>query len=68
MDNTTAERIYAFVRAYLKHHRYSPSYQDIADACQVSTATVGKYLKRLEAEGRILRRRHTVRSLQMPYI
>lgn len=66
MENSTSEQIYAFIRAYLKHHRYAPSYQDIADACQVSTTTVRKYIKRLEADGRIRRQPRRVRSLHLP--
>jgi DNA-binding GntR family transcriptional regulator len=66
MENSTSEQIYVFIHAYLKHHRYAPRYQDIADACQVSTTTARKYVQRLEADGRIRRQPRRVRSLHLP--
>lgn len=66
MEKSTIERIYAFIHTYWSHYHYAPSHREIAEGCQVSTTTVNRCLKRLEAAGQIRRQPRTQRSVHLP--
>ncbi len=51
------EEVYAFVRDYIARHGRPPTLREIGDACFMSTSNVLRYLDRLEARGRIQRKR-----------
>jgi len=52
---STRDRIFKFLVTYKQDHNgNTPSQQEIADACYISTSTVNHHLMKLEIEGRIL--------------
>jgi DNA-binding MarR family transcriptional regulator len=51
--NETAREVYAFVKAYIEENRFSPTQQEIADACMLAKSTVKYNLDKLEDAGLI---------------
>lgn len=66
--------IYAFILWYVAVNGYSPSYREIGEKVGLNSAsTVGKYVKQLEAEGKLTmserqkcRSRSAARCIQLP--
>lgn len=56
-DNKLGEErraaIMDFLRRYAADNGYAPSYQEIAEAVDASTFTVGRHLKILQKEGKV---------------
>lgn len=65
MDDPTAEIIYAFIRAYIQEYKISPSLREIAEGCYMTHGNVGRYLKKLEAQGRIKRYPNISRGIRL---
>ncbi len=65
MDDPTAEIIYDFIRAYIREYQISPSQREIAEACFMTVGNVGRYLKKLEAHGRIKRYPNISRGIRL---
>jgi SOS-response transcriptional repressor LexA len=63
MDDPTAEIIYDFIRAYIQEYQISPSQREIAEGCYMTHGNVARYLKKLEAQGRIKRYPHISRGI-----
>jgi repressor LexA len=56
MDQTeTVERVYAFIKAYIREHTYPPTMKEIAEGCYMSRSGVARYVDRLQGMGRISR-------------
>lgn len=62
---TAQEALYQFIVAYIAEHDRSPTIREIATGCKRSTATVLRYLERLESAGRINRTRYKSRSIRL---
>jgi len=59
------ERVYEYIKKCLTEKRLSPTQREIAAACELSVATVGEYLSRLEAQGHIARTPLISRSIRL---
>ncbi len=65
-QSKTRERIYAFIRSFLRERGYAPTVRDILKGCSISsTAVVQHHLNVLEREGRIHRDPQVFRSIQL---
>ena len=57
MDEYNLEdEVYDFIRAYLREHSHPPTLREIGAGLHMSYPNVVRYLDRLEAHGRIMRR------------
>jgi len=66
MPNEMLNTIYNFIRDYRTAHQgLSPSQREIAVACYINVAYVGRYLDLLEARGRLERTRGQARSIRL---
>lgn len=65
MDDPNVEIIYAFICSYIQEYQISPSQRDIAEACYMSHGNVARYLKKLEAQGRIKHYPHISRGIRL---
>jgi DNA-binding GntR family transcriptional regulator len=63
--NKRIERVYEYIEECLRIRRISPTQREIAKACSLSVSTVGDYLSRLEAQGRIARTPLISRSIRL---
>jgi repressor LexA len=60
------KRVLDFIVAFLNRHRYSPSFEEIADGLRLnSIATVHKHIETLEKKGFIRRGHNQSRSLEI---
>jgi repressor LexA len=58
--------VLAFVEGFLAEHRYPPTVREIGAGCGIpSTRSVSDYLKALERAGRIRRRGHRSRGIEL---
>ena len=55
--NGVEEEVYTVIRDYIARHGRPPTLREIGEACFMSTTNVLRYLDRLEAHGRIQRKR-----------
>jgi DNA-binding MarR family transcriptional regulator len=51
----TEDRVYAFIRAYIREKHVSPTLKEIGEATYMSRGNVVRYLDRLALHGRIER-------------
>lgn len=63
MRKPTVMVIYEFLQTYIDRYRYPPSIREIASGCYLSPTTVAYHLDKLEAQGKILRRRGRARGI-----
>ena len=64
--NSTRERIFKFIRSFIRERGYAPTVRDILKGCTLSsTAVVQHHLNVLEKEGRIHRDPEVFRSIQL---
>lgn len=57
--------ILAFIESYTEKHGWAPSGAEIATAVGVSATAVSKHIRRLEAEGRLVRAGRLARGLHI---
>jgi hypothetical protein len=58
------QSILEFIRDYIQKNRFSPSYEEIGAACQISSKSlIPYYLDRLERKGRITKTPNRARSI-----
>lgn len=65
MDDPTADLIFEFIRAYIREYGLSPSQREIAEGCYMTPGNVGRYLKKLEVQGRIRRYPNISRGISL---
>ena len=64
--SNTREKVYAFIRSFIRRRGYAPTVRDILKGCGLSsTAVVQHHLNVLEREGRIQRDPEVFRSIQL---
>ncbi len=62
----TQQRVYDFIAAFIREHRYSPSYQEIADALGMGgKSKPHRIVQRLIADGHLAQDKHRQRSLRL---
>lgn len=66
MQQSTTERIYAFIDAYIQKHHIPPTVREIADGCYIGTTAVHHHLKALQNNGLIHRSKRKARSITLP--
>lgn len=59
------ERVYEFIKEFIKHEGYAPSLSEICEACYISTGSLVRHLDKLEAHGRITREYRKARSIRI---
>ncbi|MEO1643541.1 MAG: hypothetical protein AAFR67_00025 [Chloroflexota bacterium] len=59
------DRVYSYIKERLDDKQRSPTQREIAEHCTLSTATVGRVLSILEAQGRITRTAYKSRSIRL---
>ena len=64
-DQTIRDRVYIFVHTYIRTHGYAPTQHEIAAGAQVSRTRVTRYLRDLEAQGRIVLTEKFMRNIQL---
>jgi repressor LexA len=62
--NSTSDKIYVFIEAYIAANSWPPSVREIAEGCYVSISTVSYHLRILKAQGRIRRDTKKARSIR----
>ena len=63
--NQRLQTIYDFICAYYLANGVSPTYQEIAEGCELSPQTVSRYLDKLEARGHITRELGVHRTIKL---
>lgn len=65
MEPEITEVIYAFLKDYLIAHGYPPTVREAAAHCELSHSSILKYLKLLERQGLIARKKGTARGITL---
>jgi SOS-response transcriptional repressor LexA len=60
------DRVYEFVRSYIKERRVAPSHREIAEGCYMSRSSVQRHLDLLAAYGKVVREVGLARGLWLP--
>jgi SOS-response transcriptional repressor LexA len=55
-QHNVEEEVYDFIRSYMRQHSHPPTLREIGANLHMSYPNVIRYLDRLEAQGRIIRR------------
>jgi SOS-response transcriptional repressor LexA len=63
-DDVT-EKVYEFIRDYIRTHQLNPTLREIGSGCFISTSTVSIHLARLEAKEWIVREPQLSRSIRL---
>jgi SOS-response transcriptional repressor LexA len=61
----TTQKVYVFVRDYIKAHTHPPTLREIGEACFLATSSVSRHLDRLEMEGKIRREEGRARGITL---
>jgi SOS-response transcriptional repressor LexA len=61
----TVDMVYAFIHQFIEQHHYSPNYREIANGCHIGVSGVGRYLDRLQLQGRIEYEPGKARSIRL---
>lgn len=65
MYTDTVDGVYDFIHQFIDQKHYSPNYREIAAGCHVGYSGVGRYLERLQAQGRIEYEPGKARSIRL---
>jgi len=61
----TLDCMYRFIQSYIQSYGFGPSLREIGEGCHLSKSIVGRYLDRLEMQGRITREPGLPRSIHV---
>ena len=64
---TTTERVYLFIKDYIKKHTHPPTLREIGEGCFLSTSAVTRHLDRLEGQGKLFREPGHARGITLTY-
>lgn len=65
MITPQTERVYGFIRSYLRQQGYPPNFEEIAAACQLHQQQVLTHLGRLEQAGQLRFRPDRPRGMRL---
>ena len=65
MATGTTQKVYLFVKDYIKQHTHPPTLREIGEGCFLSTSAVTRHLERLEGEGKLFREPGRARGITL---
>lgn len=65
MEQVVTQKVYLFVKDYIKKHTYPPTLREIGEGCYLTTSAVTRHLLKLEMDGRISREEGRARGITL---
>lgn len=65
MTYPSTEKVYQFLKAFVRANNFPPTVRELADGCGMSRSSVTRHLDRLEAMGRITRQPGKARGITL---
>lgn len=64
---STRDKVYQYIAQYIRHHGFSPTYREIAEACDLRDPSAARYhALALVQQGRLRRVQYRHRGLKLP--